>query len=183
MVNAVSTRVEGFVVEGNLSLSGVVDDTIPTSVVRCSEKHAPALKLTHNRRVDGRLAGNMVFYMSQSRQKVSDVLKAVTQLGHRPAVFPEAEFLRRSHRPTSGRGGRFEQLFEIADRHAERRKVQAHRIDSLCLPVLGSRFQIGGTEFVPALVLCRYCGHDGYELLSQKEIEETHPAWLFPIVA
>ncbi len=169
-------KVDGFVMKGCLKLSGVKhSDILPLEAIRVEDHNVGALMLKHQRTQVMKEA-QMTFFMNVKHVPCSQALQTIRQLGHQPAVLSEVESLRSFPR------NELQCLFAMADEHARKRSLKRPYVDSLCLPVLGSRVFAGKKEHIPVLLLNRVCGYYVYDLFHLEEMEHVHPAWMIPIV-
>lgn len=169
--------------KAGLQLSGVnyqVAGISPEAIVQSSQDTSGLLSLVHTRKVpvSKKREVSIAFVLNNEQRQIGAVLDFISVIRHQPAVFPEVDCLRSIPR--------VEMLpwFEMADRHAEKRKVKVPYVHCLCLPVLGSRFFTArNEELVPMFHFHRAYGRNGFVLMPRSKLETIHPAWMIPVVA
>ena len=170
-------KVDGFVVQGALPLSGKMRSTIPVEAMREPADYVKTLAVSHLGEFEegDELSGALAFFMSKNGQSLEAALGIIGALGHRPAIASETEFLLHDRDSQA-------EVFKLAFQHAKRRRLDTQQVSGITkvfLPVFGTNYTIADVRLTPALILHRQVGRDGYELVT---IGGVHPGWLIPIV-
>ncbi len=127
-----------------------------------------------------RASVDMAFFLSTSFTEMKEIWENVPKAGVRPASIPEVDSLRlfkRSKEPEQ-----LGWLYKLADAHDLARNRKGY-VDTLCLPILATHFQVKGEEdHFAVMMICRTCGADKIQIVHRREMEKIHPAMIVPLV-